>query len=543
MKSWRRPIAPEMPWVFVGQAASAFPRYLVARARAIVDDEKRLAVAAALLALLVVSTGVAAARLLGSDFPSAVFIVALLVAGLGVFLPHIAALGAILVSPTFAWATVGPDISPFQVLVAGAAIGCLWELRQETLRRLFTRLEVVLAILFFASLALAAGVRHETSDWAFVRNYFGALIFFGVCALTLRSAHRRRYAIGALVTGCTATAAIGLVQVFTTDALVSGWVLPNVGLVQETYDRLGSPWGLSNVGSDYGKDVLVGFLILIPLIVARLVAWSVVPILAGAVLGAGLLMSGSRSAWLAAAAALVYVALVSRRLRVAVPLVVLAGALILLIVRPATPVHLQSALGLPGQRNVPLERRETPRRAPQSGWQSPRLVIGGTRDRVSTELSDNLRHRLTRAGLEMVRDEPVFGVGAGAFKDYVDVYEPIPNTGDLVDRRPHLPAHNVPLEIWSGSGTPALLLYLAFVGAVLVRLHRSRSNGARLDLSVGLTAALLGVLIASLFHNYQYDNLMWALCGLAASLAIWPHGEGTAANSEPAVSAPPRPPA
>jgi O-antigen ligase len=520
---------PESPMAVTRRSTSAFHRFLLSRAHAIADDDKRLAIVAGLVALVTVSLGIVAARVLGGDFPAAVFVIALLVAGVGVFRPYFAVLGAIFVSPTFGWATFGPDISPFQVLVAGAVIGCLFELRPALLRRLLSRPEVVLAILFFTSLVIAAGMRRGSSDWAFVRNYFGAVVFFGTCAITIRTAQRRRYAVGALVAGCTATAAVGLVQLFTTDALVSGWVLPHVGLVQDTYERLGSPWGLSSVGSDYGKDVLIGFLVLVPLIL-RPGGRSLVPLSASLVLAVGLAMSGSRSAWLAATVALLYVAVVSRRLEVAVPVVVIAGALVFLIARPGAPVELQSAVGLSSQGKLPL-------RGPRaSTWQPPRLVIGGTKDRVSTDLSNDLRRRLTRAGLEMVRDQPVFGVGAGAFKNYVDVYEPIPKTDRVVDARRNLSAHNVPMEIWAGSGTPTLLLYLAFVGAVLLRLHRSRSDTHWPDLSVGLTAALLGVLVASLFHNYQYDNLLWALCGVAASLAVWGRGEtGTTKRAAPAA--------
>jgi O-Antigen ligase len=510
-------VTQESPTVAARGGPSAYPRLFLSRLQAVAGDGKRLAVAAGLVALVLVVLGIVAARLLGDDFPTVVFVAALVVAGVGVFRPYVAVLGAIFVSPTFGWATFGPDISPFQVLVAGAAAGCLLELRPAVLRRLLTRPEVVLAILFFGALVLAATVRHGSSDWAFVRNYFGAVVFFGTCAVTLRTVQRRRYAVGALVAGCTATAAVGLVQLFTTDALVSGWVLPHVGLVQDTYSRLGSPWGLASVGSDYGKDVLIGFLVLVPLLFhAEGRRW--LPVVACVVLAVGLAMSGSRSAWLAATVGLLYIAATSRRLELAVPLVVLAGFFVFLIARPATPVDLQAAAGLSRQGNRPSGEAD---RDPSSGFQSPRLVIGGTRDRVSTDLSNDLRRRLTRAGLEMVRDQPVFGVGAGAFKNYVDAYEPIEKTDRVVDARRNLPAHNVLLEIWAGSGTPALLLYLAFVGAVLLRLHRSRADHRQPGLAVGLTAALIGVLVASLFHNYQYDNLIWALYGLAASIAVW----------------------
>jgi O-antigen ligase len=120
----------------------------------------------------------------------------------------------------------------------------------------------------------------------------------------------------------------------------------------------------------------------------------------------------------------------------------------------------------------------------------------------------------------MIRDEPIFGVGAGAFKVYVDRYEPLRESAEPLDARPNLSAHNVPLEIWTGSGTPTLLLYLALLAVVFRRLHSRRSGGEPL-LFTGLAAALLGLFVTSAFHNYQYDNLLWAVCGVAASLAVW----------------------
>jgi O-antigen ligase len=515
-------------------ARASLPRFLPSWLQARLTDGTRLAVAAGALVLLLISGGIVSARALGNDFPTAVFVVAAVVAAVGLVHPFIAVLGAILVSPTFAWATFGPDVSPFQVLVAGAALGCLRELwPRARLRRFVVRPEVLLALLFVAWLIVAAGVRRDTTDWAFIRNYLGALVFFAACIVTLRTARRRRYAVGALVIGCTATAVVGLAQLISTEALVSGWVLPNVSVIQESYDRLGSPWGLGNVGSEYGKDVLVGFLLTLPLLLGRL-RWEarLLLIAVTVILGAGLAMSGSRSAWLAGSIAVLYVAIVWRR-PVGLLLAALAAALAVLVLRPETPVDIQVALGLPSQASRPVER-ESPKqpRPPSSSAPMPqRLVIAGSRDPASTEASNDLRRRLTTAGLEMVRDEPLFGVGAGSFKRYVDQYEPIRVTDQPIDARERLPAHNVYLEIWSGSGTPALVLYAAFLGAVLLGLRRVRLNEGEQPLSLGLTAAFLGVAVAGAFHNYQYDNLLWALSGVGISMALWRTQESTGVHS------------
>jgi O-antigen ligase/polysaccharide polymerase Wzy-like membrane protein len=509
-------VTPERSTTLARQMAQSFLRFVPSRARTVVADGTRIGWAAAFLAFLLLAAAVAAARVFTDDFPAVVFIAALVVAAIGIFQPYVALLAAILLSPTFGWATVGPDISPFQVVVAGAAIGCLPALRSQSfVRRIVTRPEIGLAILFMVWVLIAAIVRSGSSNWGFVRNYVGALIFLGVAAITLRTARRRRYAVGALVVGTTATAGVGLVQIFTTEALVSAWVVPHLGPMLDTYERLGSPWGLATVGSDYGKDVLVGFLVLVPLILTlRGGSSRFVLVLPAVVLAIALAMSGSRSAWLAAAVALLYVAIVSRRLAISAPLVAIVGVLVFLIFRPATPVDVQAAFGLPDQG---YQGRTQHTEAEKRG-ESPALVIGGTKDQLTVEASNKLRARLTRAGLGMVRDEPVFGVGAGAFRSYVDSYEPI-HEGEAADSRRRLSAHNVPLEIWAGSGTPALLFYLGFIGAVLRRLHRSRSDEP--GLYTGLTAATLGLVITSLFHNYQYDNLIWALCGIAASIAVY----------------------
>jgi hypothetical protein len=537
---------PETPTAVVrdGSAAS-FINFLRGRGRTLVGDDRRLAVAAVVVAVLSVSLGIVAARLFRGDFPAAVFVAALSVGTLGILRPYVAVLAAIFVSPTFGWATFGPDVSPFQVLVAGAAIGCLFQLRAPALlARVMTRLEVVLAILFVTWIVVAASARRESADWAFVRNYVGALVFLGACAITLRTTRHRRYAVGTVIAGCTATAAVGLAQLLTTKALVSAWVLPNVHLLQTAYTRLGSPWGLANIGSDYGKDVLVGFLIALPLALGWRRGWTQAALVVIVMLlGLGLAMSGSRSAWLGAAFALLYVALASRRLRLAVPLVAVAGALVFLIFRPATPVDIQVAVGLPGQ-SVRSSGEERENLAdPSVGSQPQRFVIGGTKDPFSTEVSNKLRRRLTTAGLEMVRDHPLFGVGAGAFRNYVDGYEPIAKTDERIDERKQLPAHNVFIEIWAGSGTPAVLFYMALLGAVLLRLHRARSDENGRDLYTGATAAMLGLGVTSAFHNYQYDNLIWVLSGIAASVALWglsdPRVErSTAAKTRPGHGVP-----
>jgi O-Antigen ligase len=473
-------------------------------------DDVRFTLVAAASALAVIAAAVVAARIFGRDFPTFLFVCSISIAAIGLVRPYVAALAAILVSPTFAWAVFGPDVSAFQVVVTGAAIGCVWQLRSDRAlaRRLAAQPEVVVAGLFVTWLALAALIRHETSDWGFVRNYVGAVVFLVVLAVALRTGRRRATAVGALA------------QIFTTEALVSAWVLPDVAPIQDTYTRLASAWGLANVGSDYPKDVLVGFLIAVPLVLDGVPRRVRIPLsVAAAILGLGLIMSGGRSAWLGAALALVYVTLARRRWRRMLLLSALAAGLIFLITRPSTPVDIQTAVGLSRQdAGEEAVERENPQAS--SGTRPP-VLVAGVRDALSVERSSNLRKRLTVAAVEMIRDEPLVGVGAGAFKNYVDRYEPLTETEERpLDTRPNLPAHNVVAELWAGSGTPAALFYLVLLGLVFARVerHRRAATGLPSTLALSLNAALIGLFVTSLFHNYTYDNLLWVIAGIGVSM-------------------------
>ncbi|MFL5582470.1 MAG: O-antigen ligase family protein, partial [Gemmatimonadaceae bacterium] len=137
-----------------------------------------------------------------------------------------------------------------------------------------------------------------------------------------------------------------------------------------------------------------------------------------------------------------------------------------------------------------------------------------------TEVSDQMRRRLLTAGLEMVRDNPVLGVGPGAFRWTLPAYDDMRDISDLR----YLPAHNVAMELWAQSGTPAVLLYAAFLVLVLLAAERRRraTAGADQAVAVAATAGILALCATYAFHNYAEDNLLWALAALAVSWAVWP---------------------
>jgi O-antigen ligase len=115
-----------------------------------------------------------------------------------------------------------------------------------------------------------------------------------------------------------------------------------------------------------------------------------------------------------------------------------------------------------------------------------------------------------RAGLNMVMDNPLFGVGLANYKGYVVKYD----TTGLVAADPHI-AHNAYLEIAAEMGIPALVVYLIFLGTTFTSLEttrkRSLAAGSRslAALALGMQASLLGDSVAIFFVSGQYTRIFW----------------------------------
>lgn len=479
---------------------------------------------------------VAAAGLLREDFPAVLFAITGVVAVVGLRAPLVACAAAVAVTPTFGWVVVGPQTSAFQILVAAAALGTLWGARREltTLARRLVRAPAVpLAVAFVAWTAVSTLANRGPADPGYLRNYAGALVLMLVVGVLARTPRARAILLSTLVVATTATAVVGLAQVVSTDALVSAWVQPSLRPFQDDYARLASPWGLATVGSEYGKDVLVGTLVALPLawLIGR--RWRWLFGVAAGILVTALAMSGSRSAWLAGIVGLVVLALPRRPPALRLTAVAVTLLLAVPLVRPSTPVDVQVALGLSDGQPRAME--------PAAGGGDP-TGVGGVRTTASTDASDIFRTRLNRAAWSMARDHPVLGVGPGAFRERVDDYldrSPAPGYGPLPER---LPPHNVYLGTLAESGVPGALLYLGFLVALLVGVERRRRRtpDAEALVPTAVGVGLVGLLVTSAFHNYQYDNLQWLLAGLGLSLAMWPASRPSDAR-EPASRGAPSP--
>ena len=115
-----------------------------------------------------------------------------------------------------------------------------------------------------------------------------------------------------------------------------------------------------------------------------------------------------------------------------------------------------------------------------------------------------------QAGLNMVWQHPIMGVGFGNYKAMVTRYD----TTGTVREDPHV-AHNAYLEIAAEMGIPALVVYLSFLVAAFVSAGKTRkramARGSELmaALAVGCQASILGTAVGVFFVSGQYTKLLW----------------------------------
>ena len=110
------------------------------------------------------------------------------------------------------------------------------------------------------------------------------------------------------------------------------------------------------------------------------------------------------------------------------------------------------------------------------------------------------RVAMARAGVRMVRDHPLTGVGPDVVKE---VYPEYRDASAVQDDNPHL--HNVPLHIAAERGLPALVAWLGFLALVVRDLFgRLKAPDATALAAAGL-AAVAGMLTAGMFE-YNFGD-------------------------------------
>jgi putative inorganic carbon (HCO3(-)) transporter len=119
------------------------------------------------------------------------------------------------------------------------------------------------------------------------------------------------------------------------------------------------------------------------------------------------------------------------------------------------------------------------------------------------DLSDSTsrdRIAMARAGMHMVADHPLFGVGP----DMVQRLYPLYRQPDAVRLQvPHL--HNNILQIAAGNGLPAAAAYLCLVGLFVVRAVTRLKKETRPDRAALLAGALLAVSAITVAGLFEYN--------------------------------------
>lgn len=137
---------------------------------------------------------------------------------------------------------------------------------------------------------------------------------------------------------------------------------------------------------------------------------------------------------------------------------------------------------------------------------------------TGAEVSTRQRVELAKAGIRMMEDHPLFGIGLQQFKSVEFHYNPL-----LADIQPDPKiAHDTYVQLGAEGGIPTLVLYVSILLLTLSMCRRTqRSPGMPQDLSAlafSFRIGLIGVMVAEFFLTAQYIKEVWVLVSLAPSL-------------------------
>jgi O-antigen ligase len=214
------------------------------------------------------------------------------------------------------------------------------------------------------------------------------------------------------------------------------------------------------------------------------ILWS----LGGIALLAEIIQTGSRGGFLALAAVAVVVGLrLSRR-----PVLTVGGLVAAVIVL---------AIVLP----TPLVSRLLATTDPAHGARS------------GVERSNEARMIALDAGLRMIAEHPLTGVGSGNFGLYKRVW------AEAFPEGPNL-AHNTYIELAAELGIPALTAFLFVIWRAFRSLRRAERMAVKAGretlarTAIGLQASFVGYLVGAFFLSAQYENFFWLIVFLSVCI-------------------------
>ncbi len=124
-------------------------------------------------------------------------------------------------------------------------------------------------------------------------------------------------------------------------------------------------------------------------------------------------------------------------------------------------------------------------------------------------------------------DNPLVGTGQETYPEMFTRYreDDLPGFG-TAPARPESP-HNNYLAISSSAGIPALALYLALIGGVLLLLYRRRNSLANRFVLPALAAAFAGHMLTDAFMTAEITGtwLFWLLMGVSVAIAMAGSGQ------------------
>ena len=124
------------------------------------------------------------------------------------------------------------------------------------------------------------------------------------------------------------------------------------------------------------------------------------------------------------------------------------------------------------------------------------------------------RLRMLEAGVEMIKDQPVLGVGPANVKEVYSLYRKhdAPRA-----RPPHL--HNNVVQLWAERGVLGLTAYILFIALFLRECARGRRGPARMYADIGI-AVTVALTVAGLFEfNWGDTEVFYLTLNLFALVA------------------------
>lgn len=148
------------------------------------------------------------------------------------------------------------------------------------------------------------------------------------------------------------------------------------------------------------------------------------------------------------------------------------------------------------------------------------------RDRLTATGDGSGRRDIWRVGVEMVKANPVLGVGAGNFQTRAPEYvleAGLIRRNDLIVGRPR-GTHNIYLRVLSQLGIVGLLLFVGIIASALAaNVAAARSFARQKDEQMELIAravfvGLCGMLAAGFFGSWVFSKPLWLLLAMGPAL-------------------------